>query len=156
MVVSCSAFRCTNRHIKGGTVECRITVFIHIESFRTGGIIISLHNNVPIFGQWPQAYYYELICGQGPGGRILYLQCIALNAIWPGATVILLKTDAFPSIFKAFPSAFKVTNSLIQCQYIMALNNLLNNIGLKFANKLTSQLLNFRNSIMKVKLAAQT
>ncbi|KAE9521578.1 hypothetical protein AGLY_018042 [Aphis glycines] len=52
--------------------------------------------------------------------------------------------------------AFKVNNSLIQWQYIMALNNLQNNIGLKFANKLTSQHLNFRNSIMKVKLAAQS
>jgi len=30
---------------------------------------------------------------------------------------------------------------------IMALNNLQNNIGLKFAHKLTSQHLNYRNSI---------
>jgi len=52
--------------------------------------------------------------------------------------------------------AFKVTYSLIQWQFIMALNNLQNNIGLKFGNKLTSQHLHFRNSIIKVKLAAQS
>jgi len=39
--------------------------------------------------------------------------------------------------------------------YISALNDIQNSIGFKFANKLTSRYIHYRNSIMKVNLAAQ-
>ncbi|KAL4112116.1 hypothetical protein QTP88_015964 [Uroleucon formosanum] len=44
----------------------------------------------------------------------------------------------------------------IKWQYISSLNAFQNELGLKFANKLSSQHINYKNSIMKVKLAAQT
>jgi len=36
------------------------------------------------------------------------------------------------------------------------LNSFQNKLGLKFANKLTAQHINYRNAVMKVKLEAQT
>lgn len=39
--------------------------------------------------------------------------------------------------------------------YISALNDIQNGIRFKFANKLTTQYINYRNNIMKVKLATQ-
>lgn len=47
-------------------------------------------------------------------------------------------------------------DGLVQWKFIIDLNNFQNDIGLKFANKLTSQHIHYRNSIMKVKLAAQS
>jgi len=44
----------------------------------------------------------------------------------------------------------------IKWQYISSLNAFQNELGLKFANKLSSQHINYKNSIMKVNLAAQT
>lgn len=52
--------------------------------------------------------------------------------------------------------AFKINNSIIEWQYIKALSNLQSNIGIRFANKLISLHLNYRNNIMKVRLAVQT
>lgn len=43
----------------------------------------------------------------------------------------------------------------IRWEHIVALNDIQKNIGFKFANKLTSQHIYFKNSIMKVALAAQ-
>lgn len=55
---------------------------------------------------------------------------------------------------------FKPQNGIIKCMYLYysVLNDIQNDIGFKFANKLTSQPINYSNSInsiMKVKLAAQ-
>ncbi|KAF0715996.1 THAP domain-containing protein 1-like isoform X5, partial [Aphis craccivora] len=47
-------------------------------------------------------------------------------------------------------------DGIVQWKFIVALNNFQNDIGLKFANKLTSQHVHYRNNIMKVKLAAQS
>lgn len=47
-------------------------------------------------------------------------------------------------------------DGLVHWKFIIDLNNFQNDIGLKFANKLTSQHIHYRNSIMKVKLAAQS
>jgi len=47
-------------------------------------------------------------------------------------------------------------NGDIKWSYLCSLNSFQNELGLKFANKLTAQHINFRNSVMKVKLAAQT
>lgn len=51
---------------------------------------------------------------------------------------------------------FKSVNGDIKWEYVRLLNSFQNNIGFKFANKLTSQHINYRNSVMKVKLAAQS
>lgn len=50
---------------------------------------------------------------------------------------------------------FKLVDGIIKWQYINDLNDIQNNIGFKFANKLTSQHIHFRNSVMKVRLATQ-
>lgn len=47
-------------------------------------------------------------------------------------------------------------NGDIKWSYLFSLNSFQNELGLKFANKLTAQHINYRNSVMKVKLAAQT
>jgi len=51
---------------------------------------------------------------------------------------------------------FKSVNGDIKWEYVRLLNSFQNNIGFKLANKLTSQHINYRNSVMKVKLAAQS
>ncbi|KAE9539557.1 hypothetical protein AGLY_004809 [Aphis glycines] len=51
---------------------------------------------------------------------------------------------------------FQSDNGDIKWSYIYLLNTFQNDLGLKFANKLTAQHINYRNSVMKVKLAAQT
>lgn len=45
---------------------------------------------------------------------------------------------------------------LIQFKYIVNLNEIQQDLGLTFANKLTSRHVNFQNNVMKVKIAAQT
>jgi len=47
-------------------------------------------------------------------------------------------------------------NGDIKWSYLCSLNSFQNELGLKFANKLTAQHIYYRNSVMKVKLAAQT
>lgn len=51
---------------------------------------------------------------------------------------------------------FKSVNGDIKWEYIRLLNSFQNSTGFKFANKLTSRHINYRNSVMKVKLAAQS
>ncbi|KAE9523184.1 hypothetical protein AGLY_016417 [Aphis glycines] len=51
---------------------------------------------------------------------------------------------------------FQSDNGDIKWSYIYLLNTFQNDLGLKFANKLTAQHINYRNSVMKFKLAAQT
>jgi len=51
---------------------------------------------------------------------------------------------------------YQSDNGDIKWSYIYLLNTFQNDLGLKFANKLTVQHINHRNSVMKVKLAAQT
>jgi len=50
---------------------------------------------------------------------------------------------------------FKSEEGNINWMYISDLNDIQNSIGFKFANKLTSRHIHYRNSIMKVNLAAQ-
>lgn len=51
---------------------------------------------------------------------------------------------------------FQSNNGDIKWSYIYLLNTFQNDLGLKFANKLTAQHINYRNSVMKVKLPAET
>jgi len=93
MVVSCSGFGCTNRRIKGGSIQFHKFPLNNPELLKKWLIEIRRKNFMPT--------KYSSICSEH-----FKLEDYQIR---PLATVKLLKTDAFPSIFKAFPSHLQKT-----------------------------------------------